>query len=66
MDPSSGLRPEMVQAHVLKEIKLKEMSLDVDFSIIQAEAGTKESFNLYSEAEERTGEWRSSYECDHT
>lgn len=31
MDPSSGLRPEMVQAHVLKEIKLKEMSLDVDY-----------------------------------
>lgn len=31
MDPSSGLRPEMSQAHVLKEIKLKEMSLDVDY-----------------------------------
>lgn len=42
MDPSSGLGLEMVQAHVLKE-----MSLDVvDFSITQAEAGTKESFNL--------------------
>lgn len=31
MDPSSGLGLEMGQAHVLKEIKLKEMSLDVDY-----------------------------------